>query len=116
MKLGGSCGAQRIRPADGYQVQPVRLTHNAVSGFRRAMCPFASLNSAHRHLKRTCREARFSAEPPQWLEHGASSADGYLLLPGEVAALPVRRGRAIALLVDPRLSAADVRARSPFAL
>lgn len=76
----------------------VRLTANAVAGYRRALRPTSSEADAYRELRRVCSRAQFSPTAPSWLR-GRPDADGYLLLDGGRAALPVRRGRAVACLV-----------------
>jgi putative nucleotidyltransferase with HDIG domain len=79
----------------------IRLTHNAVVGFRRALCPAASLSAAHRTLRDACEVASYSELAPGWLGRIDPGTDGYLLLEGNKAALPVRRGRAVGCLVNP---------------
>jgi hypothetical protein len=79
---------------------PVRLTANAVAGFRRALRPTTSESDAYRELQRACRSAQFSPTAPAWLRDGRADNDGYLLLDGGRAALPVRRGRVVACLVQ----------------
>lgn len=79
----------------------VRLTHNAVAGFHRVLCPTNSLSSAYRELRRECAVARYTDRAPSWLCRTNASNDGYLVLDDETAALPVRRGRAVACLVNP---------------
>lgn len=91
----------------------IRLTQNAVAGFHRVLCPTVSLSGAHRALNRACRSARFSERPPSWLTRVNPDNDGYLLLAGEEAALPIRHGRAVACLVNPaRRGAEEFRERS----
>jgi hypothetical protein len=51
-------------------------------------------------------EAQYERQAPTWLRGTRNHTDGYLLLDGDVAALPVRRGRAIACLVNPMHAAA----------
>jgi hypothetical protein len=77
----------------------VRLTANAVAGYRRALRPTPSSADAYRELRRACRRARFSPTAPDWLREGRPDTDGYLLLDGGRAALPVRRGRVVACFV-----------------
>jgi hypothetical protein len=79
----------------------VRLTHNAVIGFHRVLCPANSLSGAYRELRRECKAARYTAHAPSWLRRTNASNDGYLLLGGEAAVLPIKRGRAVACLVNP---------------
>lgn len=83
----------------------IRLTHNAVVGFRRALCPANSLSAAHSTLRDACELASYSELAPAWLGRIDPYTDGYLLLEGEKAALPVRRGRAVACLAKPRTPA-----------
>jgi hypothetical protein len=82
-------------------VTEVCLTHNAVVGFHRVLCPTDSLSGAYRELRRECKAAQYIAHAPSWLRRTNASNDGYLLLDGEIAALPIRRGRAVACLVNP---------------
>jgi hypothetical protein len=82
-------------------VTDVRLTHNAVVSFHRMLCPTDSLSGAYRELRRECQAAQYTTHAPRWLRRTKASNDGYLLLDGEIAALPVRRGRAVACLVNP---------------
>lgn len=77
----------------------VRLTANAVAGYRRALRPTTSATDAYRELRRVCSDARFSPTAPSWLRERPDT-DGYLLLDGDRAALPVRRGRVVACLVN----------------
>jgi hypothetical protein len=79
----------------------VRLTHNAVAGFRRVVCPASSPSGAYRELRRACEVARYTDRAPSWLSRAHADNDGYLVLNGEVAALAVRRGRAVACLANP---------------
>jgi hypothetical protein len=83
----------------------VRLTHNAVASFHRAMCPANSLSGAYRRLRRECGVAQRSEQPPGWLRGAHPSNDGYLLLAGGDVALALRRGRAVTCLVNPQHSA-----------
>jgi hypothetical protein len=80
----------------------VRLTHNAVVSFHRALCPANSLNGAYRRLRRECEAAGRSDRPPGWLSGPHPSTDGYLLLEGGNAALALRGGRAVTCLVNPQ--------------
>jgi hypothetical protein len=79
----------------------VRLTHNAVVSYRRMLSPENSSTGAYRELKQACTQGRYEREAPSWLRRICKGTDGYLLLDGDVAALPVRRGRAVACLVNP---------------
>jgi hypothetical protein len=80
----------------------VRLTQNAIVSFHRVLCPTSSLSGAYRELRQACRAARYTDHAPSWLRRANVSNDGYLLLDGETAALPIRRGRAVACLVNPQ--------------
>jgi hypothetical protein len=80
----------------------VRLTHNAVASYHRALCPANSLNGAYRQLRRECDAARHSDQPPAWLCSPHPSNDGYLLLDGGDAVLALRRGRAVTCLINPQ--------------
>ena len=79
----------------------IRLTHNAVASFHRRLRPTDSLSGAYRALRRACEQARYTERAPSWLGAARSDNDGYLLLDGEAVALPVRRGRVVACLVNP---------------
>lgn len=79
----------------------IRITSNAVASFQRALCPASSVNHAHRDLRQACRRASYTTRPPTWLRAARGQNDGYLLLEDEVAALPLRRGRVVACLVNP---------------
>lgn len=87
----------------------IRLTHNAVMGFHRSLTPSSSPSRAHRELTRICSNARVIEDPPVWLTRTDSRNDGYLLLEDERAVLPVRHGRVVACLVNPRHPAAAAR-------
>jgi hypothetical protein len=78
----------------------IRVTHNAVVGFQRAMCPEESLRGAHRRLREACSLAVYIDRAPGWLRPADPSTDGYLVLHNQSAALPVRRGRAVACLIN----------------
>ena len=78
-----------------------RLTHNAVLGYQRLLAPSNSMSGAYGELKRACADGRYECRAPTWLRRTRSDADGYVLLDGDLAALPVRRGRVIACLVNP---------------
>jgi hypothetical protein len=80
----------------------VRLTHNAVVSFHRALCPASSLSGAYRQLRRECEAARHSDQPPAWLCSPHPSNDGYLLFGAGNVALALRRGRAVTCLVNPQ--------------
>jgi hypothetical protein len=80
----------------------VRLTHNAVVNYRRRLAPGSSSSGAYRELKQACAHGRYEREAPSWLRRVCKGTNGYLLLDGDVAALPVRRGRAVACLVNPK--------------
>jgi hypothetical protein len=82
-------------------ITAIRLTQNAVVGFHRVLCPTNSLSGAHRELRHACKAAQYTDRAPGWLRRTNASNDGYLLLDGETAALPLRRGRAVACLVNP---------------
>jgi hypothetical protein len=82
-------------------MEKIRVTHNAVTSFRRGLAPATSVTGAYRELYRACESARYSRTPPSWLRSARRDNDGYLLLSGERAALPLRRGRAVACLVNP---------------
>jgi len=83
-----------------------RLTHNAAASYQRLLAPECSISGAYRELKRACARGRFVRQAPPWLRRACADNDGYLLLEGEVAALPVRSGRAVACLGNPMLSGA----------
>jgi hypothetical protein len=78
----------------------IRLTHNAVLAFHRAVCPEDSLSGAYRRLGRALETARVSESPPAWVRDRGTRNDGYLILASEDVALPVRRGRAVSCMVD----------------
>ena len=84
-----------------------RLTHNAVVAFHRAVCPEDSISGAYHRLCLALETARMSELPPTWLRHRGAPNDGYLILAGEEAALPLRRGRAVSCLVEHRVLAID---------
>jgi len=73
----------------------VRLTHNAVAGFHRALFPANSMTWAYRQLRRECEVGQHSDQPPGWLCSPHPSSDGYLLLGGGNVALALRHGRAV---------------------
>jgi hypothetical protein len=79
----------------------IRLTQNAVAGFHRVLCPSNSMSGAYRELRQACRQAHYTDRPPSWLRRARADNDGYLLLNGELAALPIRHGRAVACLANP---------------
>lgn len=79
----------------------VRLTHNAVAGYRRLLAPGNSSSGAYRELKQACAHGRYERDAPSWLRRVCKGTDGYLLLDGDAAALPVRCGRVVACLVNP---------------
>ena len=85
----------------------IRLTHNAVATFHRGLRPGDSLSGAYRALRRACEQARYTELAPSWLGAARPDNDGYLLLDGEAAALPLRRGRAVACLVNPDVAARE---------
>jgi hypothetical protein len=80
---------------------PVRMTHNAVTSYQRGLRPSASVSSAYRELREMAADAHFTAHAPHWLGRVRGDTDGYLLLDDDTAALPVRRGRVVACLVNP---------------
>jgi hypothetical protein len=84
----------------------IRLTHNAVVAYHRAVCPEDSVSGAYHRLGRALETARISETPPAWVRDRATRNDGYLILADEDVALPLRRGRAISCLVDRRVLAA----------
>jgi hypothetical protein len=84
------------------EMKQLRLTHNAAVGYQRRLAPSQSLSGAYHELKRACATGRYVQRRPEWLCKTRGQADGYVLLDGEVAALPVRNGRAIACLVNLR--------------
>lgn len=51
---------------------------------------------------RICSNAHVIEDPPAWLTRKDSRNDGYLLLEDERAVLPLRHGRVVACLVNPR--------------
>jgi hypothetical protein len=77
------------------------MTHNAVTAYRRALHPATSVSAAYRELRYAAAAGRFTRQPPPWLRRVRGDADGYVLLEDDVAALPVRRGRVVACLVNP---------------
>ena len=79
---------------------PVRLTHNAVVGYQRVLGSGSSLSGAHSELKRALQRGRFEQRAPSWAR-ARKGNDGYVLLEGDLAAVPVRGGRAIACLANP---------------
>jgi hypothetical protein len=79
-----------------------RLTHNAVVGYQRRLAPGHSISGAYGELKRACAHGRYEHQMPAWLRRASKGADGYVLLDGDIAALPVRRGRVVACLVNPQ--------------
>jgi hypothetical protein len=81
----------------------VRLTHNAVASFHRALCPTNSVTWAYGELRRECEAGQHSDQPPGWLRRPHPSNEGYLLLGGGNAALALRRGRAVMCLVNPQV-------------
>jgi hypothetical protein len=83
-----------------YMIQ-TRLTHNAIAGFHRVLCPTNSHSGAYHELRKACRAARYTDQAPSWLRRTHAGNDGYLLLYGETVALPVRKGRAVACLLHP---------------
>jgi hypothetical protein len=82
-----------------------RLTHNAVISYQRQLTPGNSISGAYRELKRACAEGQYERPAPAWVRRTREDTDGYVLLDGDVAALPVRRGRVVACLVNPRHAA-----------
>jgi hypothetical protein len=80
----------------------IRITHNAVTSFHRRLCPESTLGRAYRELRAAVAIARFTPDPPPWLRRVRADTDGYLLLGDDLAALPVRRGRVVACLANPR--------------
>jgi len=78
-----------------------RLTHNAVIGYQRLLAPGNSMSGAYGELKRACADGQYERRAPAWLRGARNDTDGYVLLNGDIAALPVRRGRVIACLVNP---------------
>jgi len=78
-----------------------RLTHNAVLGYQRSLAPENSISGAYGQLKRACARGRFQLRPPAWLRKTCKGTEGYLILEDEIAALPIRRGRAVACLANP---------------
>jgi hypothetical protein len=80
----------------------IRLTHNAVVGYQRLLAPGNSVSGAYGELKRACARGRYEHQTPAWLRRTSKGTDGYVLLDGDLAALPVRRGRVVACLVNPQ--------------
>lgn len=78
-----------------------RLTHNAVVGYQRLLAPGNSVSGAYGELKHACAVAQYERQAPAWLRGVRNDTDGYVLLDGDVAALPVRHGRVVACLVNP---------------
>ncbi len=81
----------------------LRITHNATVGYQRQLAPDQSLSGAHYELRRACPGGRYEQHAPGWLRKRSNRNDGYLILAGDLAALPVRDGRMIACLVNPTL-------------
>jgi hypothetical protein len=79
----------------------VRLTHNAVVGYQRLLAPNNSIRGSYGELKRACARGRYERRAPAWLRRTCKGTDGYVLLDGDIAVLPVRRGRVVACLVNP---------------
>jgi|HubBroStandDraft_3_1064219.scaffolds.fasta_scaffold16307_2 hypothetical protein len=79
-----------------------RLTHNAVTGYQRLLAPGNSMSGAYSELKRACAAGQYERRAPAWLRRTRTDTDGYVLLDGDIAVLPVRRGRVVACLVNPR--------------
>lgn len=77
------------------------LTHNAVVGYQRLLAPSSSMSGAYGELKRACAHGQYERQAPAWLRRTRNDTDGYVLLDVDVAALPVRRGRVVACLVNP---------------
>jgi hypothetical protein len=82
-----------------------RLTHNAVVGYQRLLAPSNSVSGAYGELKRACADGQYERRAPAWLRRTRNDTDGYVLLDGDLAALPVRRGRVVACLVNPQHAA-----------
>jgi hypothetical protein len=80
----------------------IRLTHNAVAGYQRQLARDNSVSSAYAQLKGACARGRYACEPPVWLRRTCGENEGYVMLEGDIAALPVRRGRVVACLVNPQ--------------
>lgn len=91
------CAVEKIGMAS------VRLTHNAVVGYQRVLAPSSSLSSAYSELKRAVQRGRFEQTAPAWVARARKGSDGYVLLEGDLAALPVRGGRAVACLAKPHM-------------
>jgi hypothetical protein len=83
----------------------IRLTHNAVVGYQRLLAPGDSISGAYGELKRACVDGQYERQAPAWLRRIRNDTDGYVLLEGDIAALPVRRGRVVACLAHPRHAA-----------
>jgi hypothetical protein len=79
----------------------IRLTHNAVAGYQRLLAPGNSISGSYRELGEACAQGQYERQAPAWLRRTHNDTDGYVLLDGDVAALPVRRGRVVACLVNP---------------
>ncbi len=79
----------------------LRLTHNAVVGYQRLLAPGNSVSGAYGELKRACANGRYEHQAPPWLRRARADTEGYVLLEGELAALPVCRGRVVACLANP---------------
>ena len=86
-------------------MRPIRLTHNAVVGYQRQLASGNSISGAYGELRRACARGQYERRAPEWLQRTRGDTDGYLLLEGEIAALPVRRGRVVACLVNPQHAA-----------
>lgn len=82
-------------------MRSLRLTHNAALGYQRRLAPDQSISGAYHQLKRACADGCYEQQSPEWLRKARGQADGYMVLDGDIAVLPVRKGRAIACLVNP---------------
>jgi hypothetical protein len=83
----------------------IRVTQNAVTSFQRRLSPASTISRAYRELRHAVADADYTQHPPTWLRRVRGDADGYLLLDGDLAVLPVRHGRVVACLVNPERAA-----------
>jgi len=63
------------------------------------------MRSAHLHLLEACTDAWYTQGPPSWLRRIDPATDGYLVIHGGGAVLPVRSGRAVACLTNQQVGA-----------
>jgi hypothetical protein len=90
-----------LQPDEIYAISVPRLTHNAVLSYKRLLSPQSSISGAYRELRHACARGELMREAPPWLSRIRGDSEGYLVLEGEIAVLPIRRGRAVACLANP---------------